>query len=286
MSGEVRDGRFTVRRMVREDLNRVYEWSIAEGWNIGKHDHDVFFVTDPDGFFIGELDGRPIGSVSGVAYDNNFGFIGLYIVRPEYRGKGYGITVFNEAMKYLGDRCIGLDAVVAQQDNYRRSGFKLAYRNIRFQWIAPNGLTVSDNLIPAQAVPFEQLSEYDSQHFPARRDAFVRQWIQEPEATALTAVSNGNISAFGMIRQFDRGYCIGPLFADTPDIAETMFLALCAQRPGEQVFLDVPQVNTDAVALAEKHGMTQVFETARMYTGSAPSLPLSTVFGITSFELG
>jgi hypothetical protein len=32
--------------------------------------------------------------------------------------------------------------------------------------------------------------------------------------------------------------------------------------------------------------MTAVFETARMYTGQAPALPLDRIFGVTSFELG
>ncbi len=32
--------------------------------------------------------------------------------------------------------------------------------------------------------------------------------------------------------------------------------------------------------------MTAMFETARMYTGTAPELPLDRMFGITSFELG
>jgi hypothetical protein len=36
------------------------------------------------------------------------------------------MVVFNEL-----ERTIGLDGVVDQQDNYRNSGFELAYRNIR-----------------------------------------------------------------------------------------------------------------------------------------------------------
>jgi hypothetical protein len=32
--------------------------------------------------------------------------------------------------------------------------------------------------------------------------------------------------------------------------------------------------------------MTVVFETARMYTGEAPRLPLDGIFGVTTFELG
>jgi len=32
--------------------------------------------------------------------------------------------------------------------------------------------------------------------------------------------------------------------------------------------------------------MVVVFETARMYTGAAPQLPLRRLFGVTTFELG
>jgi peptidoglycan/xylan/chitin deacetylase (PgdA/CDA1 family) len=41
-----------------------------------------------------------------------------------------------------------------------------------------------------------------------------------------------------------------------------------------------------ALALAQRHGMQPVYETARMYTGPDPDIDLQTVFGVTSFELG
>ena len=55
---------------------------------------------------------------------------------------------------------------------------------------------------------------------------------------------------------------------------------------GGEVFLDVPAVNREAVALAESLGLAPVFETARMYTGAIPPLRLERVFGVTTFELG
>jgi hypothetical protein len=38
--------------------------------------------------------------------------------------------MWNAAIAHAGPRVIGLDGVVAQQQNYARSGFKLAYANI------------------------------------------------------------------------------------------------------------------------------------------------------------
>lgn len=65
-----------------------------------------------------------------------------------------------------------------------------------------------------------------------------------------------------------------------------LFDSLTTPVCGETVFLDVPEPNTAAVALAEKYRMEPVFSTLRMYTRKAPDLPLNKIFGVTSFELG
>ncbi len=58
-----------------------------------------------------------------------------------------------------------------------------------------------------------------------------------------------------------------------------------AAGPGD-IYLDVPEPNTAAVALAEELGLTPVSETARMYRGPAPRICLNHVFGVTTLELG
>ena len=65
-----------------------------------------------------------------------------------------------------------------------------------------------------------------------------------------------------------------------------MLAALLAEAGGREIFLDVPSVNRDAVALAQALGLSPVFETARMYTGPIPPLKVQRVFGVTTFELG
>jgi hypothetical protein len=96
----------------------------------------------------------------------------------------------------------------------------------------------------------------------------------------------GELAGYGVIRRCREGFKIGPLFADGPDWAAALFHALIAQVSGQVFYLDVPEVNKAAIALAEGHGMTRVFETARMYTQTPPALPLDRIFGVTTFELG
>ena len=95
------------------------------------------------------------------------------------------------------------------------------------------------------------------------------------------------LHGFGAIRPCLRGWKIGPLFADAPTTAARLFTQLTAGLPaGSTFYLDVPEANPAALALAQAHSLQRVFETVRMYKGPAPALPLHRIFGNTSFELG
>lgn len=91
---------------------------------------------------------------------------------------------------------------------------------------------------------------------------------------------------YGLLRPCRLGFKIGPLFADTPEIADELYRSLASHATGSLVFLDLPVCNKEALALAERYGMTRVFETERIYRGAPPVLPLDQIYGITSFELG
>ncbi|MDQ7978280.1 GNAT family N-acetyltransferase [Paraburkholderia sp. SARCC-3016] len=279
---------FTVRPMRPDEVELAIHWAQREGWNPGLHDATCFQAADPDGFFIGTLRGEPVGSISAVRYGGHFGFIGLYIVRPEFRGKGFGYRIWQHAMTYLAGRNIGLDGVVEQQDNYRKSGFQLAHRNVRFQGIArPRRARMPSVAIKElRGLPFAQLMPYDLSHFPASRERFLANWIVQPDSIALAAMHDRDIRGYGVLRKCCNGHKIGPLFADDATTAQALLDALISHREGETFVLDVPEPNTEAIALAREYGMASVFETARMYTKAAPAIALAHVFGITTFELG
>ena len=280
-----RDG-FAVRTMRRREVEVAVDWAAQEGWNPGNHDAEAFYAADPEGFFIAELDGEPIGSVSVVNYSATFAFAGLYILKPEYRNRGYGSRLFAAGMAHAGDRNIGGDGVLAMQEKYRtRSGFTLAYRNIRFE--GAGGGNEPEGPVDIAGVPFEPLAAYDARHFPASRPRFLAAWVRQEGACGRAVLGeDGDVTGYGVVRRCRHGHKIGPLFADTPEIAGEIFLALSAQASSGPVYLDVPEPNAAAVALAQRQGMVPVFETARIYTKAVPDLPLDEVFGVTSFELG
>lgn len=276
-----------IQTMTEAQAAMAVDWADGEGWNPGLWDTGCFYWTDPHGFFIGLLDGKPVATISAVAYDNTFGFMGFYIVLPEYRGKGYGLQMWNAALEYLGDRTIGLDGVPEQQEKYRKAGFVFAHNNYRYEGRTALRDATYDHIIPLEKVNFRTLANYDHRFFPALRPVFLKHWIEQPEAGALGYWDGDTLRGCGVIRKCRFGWKIGPLYGETCDIAHELFHALVSvPTPGQPVFLDTPGSNPDAIRLAERHGMRYSFETARMYRGSAPDIPHSEWFGVTSFELG
>lgn len=278
---------YNIKEMSREELDIVIDWAAAEGWNPGLNDADCFYAADPQGFLIGLLNGEPIAAISAVQYGASFGFVGLYLVKPEYRGQGFGIQIWNAALARLEGRVVGLDGVVEQQANYQKSGFDISHRNVRYQGIT-DSLPVDDaEIVPLSSLPFDDIYSYDKCFFPDQRRAFLSHWIKQLDGVALGILQDHTLAGYGVLRSCRSGFKIGPLFADTPELAERLFRALCGMIPvGREFFLDIPATNAAAVTLAERHKMNVVFETSRMYKGKDPQLPLNRIFGITTFELG
>jgi hypothetical protein len=276
--------------MSRGDLDRAIAWAAAEGWNPGHDDADAFYAADPQGFLMGFLGDEPVACISVVAYGDAFGFLGLYICRPEFRGQGHGWALWQAGMARLGARTVGLDGVVAQQANYAKSGFVLAHRNVRYGGVASAHELADPRLVALHgdrpAGLAGALVTWDRQFFPGPREAFLRTWLKPPGRRTVAWVEGDTIRGYGCVRACETGHKIGPLFADTPEIADRLFAALTSRLHGQPIFLDVPEPNAEAVALATRHGLKPVFETARMYRGAAQALPLGRIYGITSFELG
>lgn len=268
-----------------DGLASMLEWAAREGWNPGLDDAEPFHATDPDGFLLARLDGEPVGCISVVRYPGDFGFLGFYIVVPGHRGHGHGLALWRAGLAHLDGCNVGLDGVVTQQANYRRSGFQLAHRNIRYGGTVAARPLDDPRVVPLERVPFAEVLAYDRSCFGFERRAFLERWIARPRVAA-GFVERGRLLGYGVIRACRQGFKIGPLFADRADAAEALFLALAAEARGSQLFLDPPEPNGEAVALARRHGLTPVFETARMYTRGDPGLPLSRIWGITTFELG
>ena len=273
--------------MRRPDIGRMIEWAAAEGWNPGVDDGECFAAADPKGLLVACLEGEPLGCISVIAYDDRFGFLGLYIVAKGFRGRGYGLRLWKAGLRHLGERSIGLDSVLAQQDTYRRSGFAAAHANVRYGGRVNVDPPSDASLIALADVPFDSILTFDRRVFPAPRERFLRCWLNPEKRRAYAVLREDEVVGYGVIRRSIDGCKVGPLFAMDEASADMLFQALAATVSGEATLaIDVPVPNAAGINLARRYGLDPSFETVRMYRREDPGLPLSWIYGITTLEQG
>lgn len=273
-----------IRTLAPSEVETLIDWAADEGWNPGERDAAAFRLADPDGFLGAFVDGEMVAGISAVSYGSAFGFIGLYICRPDMRGKGFGKTVWDAGMARLAGRTLGLDGVPEQQANYRAMGFVPAYRTFRYSGTIAAPANGSANIQPVSPGMLPSLEAFDRRFFPASRRAFLQGWSAAPHV-ALVCMDGETVLGYGVARRCREGAKIGPLFAADQESAEALLEEL-SRRCNCEIHIDVPETSGSFADTLLRHGMARGFETARMYRGPAPLLHSGGIFGITTLELG
>jgi ribosomal protein S18 acetylase RimI-like enzyme len=280
------------------ELNFVMGWAKKEGWNPGRHEATPLYRLDPHGYKLLLIDDEPIASLATVNYKNGVSFFGLYIVKPEYRGKGYGKILWDFSLDQLkGIPLIGLNGVLEQIPQYAKSGFHPWKLNTRFRgkphysFFKENKKAIENStILLSQGYSLNTLIDYDSKIFYCTREVFLKQWLNMPETKVLTATKNGEIKGYVVASRCVNGYKIAPLFADDEFIAEKLCHAIC-QIIGDnvEIQLDVTHNNPAAISLAHRIGLQEEFKTLRMYRGAIPQdheEKDKKTFGLTTLEIG
>lgn len=279
-------------------VETLIDWARGEGWSPGPMDGPCFHSADQDGFFGAFIGEKLVGGISAVRYGSRFGFIGLLIVHPDFRGKDIGLKLAKAAIEHLGDRVMGEDGVLDQEKNYHKIfGFESAHKQARYlgkasslQSFQSHGLDPTGEMVALTRIPGSVLNGFDSLYFPGPRATFLRNWIHAKGHKGVAYLQGHPVKSlmgYGVIRPSAMGHKIGPLFAKNPTIAQALLVQLTSDlKPEDPVIWDIPEPNRPAVRIAHEAGMETVFETVRMYKNGQVSIKPETVYGITSFELG
>lgn len=280
----------TFKKLDFSGLQTLVSWAAKEGWNPGLHDSKAFWATDPNGFYGYYYKNQLIGGGSIVSYDKNFGFMGFFIVLPEFRSKGIGRKLWYKRRDKLMSRLkpgstIGMDGVIDMQKFYAKGGFKISFRDERYE-VTGSSFNIDSNISLINNKDLHQIADYDQQYFGTSRINFLKSWLILPQSNAFKHMSNNYVTGYAVIRKANTGFKIGPLFAESYEIAENLFKACLNYASYEKVYIDIPVINKSAVELIKRFNAHYVFECARMYHGSPPEINTNNVYGITTFELG
>lgn len=278
------------QNLTQAQFGILVHWAALEGWNPGLKDAEIFYQTDPEGHIGYFLEDELIAGGSIVSYDGKFGFMGLFIVKPEFRGAGIGRKLWYHRRDLLlqrleKDAAIGMDGVTAMQAFYARGGFQLAFRDFRYE-LRGSHFTQNPSVFVYAKQDEWTVLDYDAKCFGVRRDKFMKAWLNQPSHWVFLYKKEQKLQGFAVLRKTLAGYKIGPLFADHDQAAKALLNACLNQSGTEAVYLDIPENQPKATELVNAYGGKPVFECARMYYGHPPKAKTEKIYGITSFELG
>ena len=267
------------------DLEMVLDWAADEGWNPGLDDARAIMAADPQGFFLKYVDGEPAAAISVVNHAPDFAFLGLYICRPDHRGAGHGIDVWNVGLKHAGARSVGLDGVPDQQPNYRKSGFAPAGKTVRWQGVV--SMPPAGPAHVADGDDLDRLLRADRRISGVDRPAFLRTWLEPlPDRYTVVLDNGADDPAFATIRACRTGFKIGPFAARSEADALALLAHVTRDTPDAPVFVDVPEQSEALTNLLQRLSFTPVFKTARMYLGQRPKVDEPDYYGVCTLELG
>ncbi|KAK9761369.1 hypothetical protein K7432_013781 [Basidiobolus ranarum] len=291
---------FVIKPATLEESKLIHEWGDREGWNSGVHDWKTMFYANSDGYLVGHLGNKPICCIAIFRYDNQVAFIGWYYVLKEHRGKGYGLTIFNYAMKLLEGYNIGLDGVKAQQGNYAKLGFSKSYDNDVYEGKVPDELSHTHNLQGLQFVPLNQIgadevSRFEYEHTGLLRLKWWKAWLNQPDLNSLALVDeNQRILAISTARlTYNKSYSISPLYATDIVYAEATLTEMLKMIKASSDDSDINfsmmlnSHNDQSKQFIEKFQLKFTISFGRMWTrGLPPNTEVVNIYAAGSPESG
>ncbi|KAK3732420.1 hypothetical protein QZH41_006418 [Actinostola sp. cb2023] len=202
-------------------------------------------------------------------YDESYCAFSSYLVEKEYRGKGYGMELFTTALKSVSPSqniaAYAVDDMLAKYNE--KFGFEDHWLLPRFDIHLPSALKALDSFPTSplyrvqtiDKVDPQALSDYDTVVFGYQRHTFLQKLIHTKGSHARVAINNEGVivgyTAARVAFNKEEGYRLGPLYADSLEIAMMLLKALLGEMQ-EEGWSSSPSVWVDMTRLKNRthHG--------------------------------
>jgi predicted GNAT family acetyltransferase len=202
-----------------------------------------------------------VGTVTTIIYEDRFAWIGMILVDPEFRKRGIGRALLQQAIEHLDSRgipCMRLDATPQGKPVYEKLGFVNEYEIERWRLKRQAAQTKSG----ATAPDLGKVLQLDREVFGADRSALLRALSESAPEFVQVLVGQAGVTGYSFGRHGSHSDDLGPWVANDESGAEQMLDTFLARSARMAIVVDCLKSNPWARGALEARG----FEFARPFT--------------------
>ena len=271
-----------------EEITSAVEYGQREeNWVLSPFEDQIFFAVAPRRCYYGKLGDKQISYIQTVTYgkDEEYCYIGAYLVYKEYRHHGYGKKMWDFACGALPENTlVSLSSVLQQEHTYIRSGFKTFWNEFTFTF---NALKIAQlpppseeciDIIQYEEAELSKLVEYDTNIFCYSREVYLKTVREISDCKGWVATDqDGKIVGYAIASRALE-WLIAPLIADNWSAAQSLLVQMSkflATQPVKFFRMSIPAINTTAMTFANEYSEVMNFESKRMFARGKPSQTLT-----------
>lgn len=210
--------------MRRSDFSFAIMLTDTMNWDLTEKDFTLMMALEPEGCFVALTDAKRVG-ITTTARFGKIGCIGNVIVDAQYRSKGIGVGLVEEAVRFLSEKSATTIALYAYQNTvefYEKMGFKADYHLIRFTGQGQRNQETANNVGAMTQRDLKQAINMDYVCMNWNRERLLRRKFAETTSLCYVARENGKLFGFVMADRYRQE--IGPLICRTDRDKEAISL--------------------------------------------------------------
>lgn len=245
-----------IRTLKEHELSLLFEYAKLEKWDTEESHTLALYKTHPNDFFIAHEDGKILGFIVAIKHSSAFGFISSFLVLKEFRGQGFGMQIFDFALKHLQGCQIALDSIVDKTELYEKAGFKGYFDVVTYSFV-----TGSVNL-PSSTL---QTIDFDENQTVYENNNYLNYMMQNKEVNYRAIKNSALVSSYAFTFKYRDGYKI---HIESTDINEaiTLFFRLTDEfEKKTKIYLQASKLSPLLLAMVEALHMNETSRFIRMY---------------------
>ena len=266
-------GPVALRELTRADIPLGMKLKEAAHWNQLSKDWEMLLAASQGGNYVALKNGIASGTATTVTYGNRFSWIGMVLVDASIRRSGIGKTLLLAAINYAKSKgTVRLDATPEGKKLYDTLGFIEEFRLTRYEAFSfmPKGELPRINCQKMKVSDLPKIFTKDAPIFGADRSIILRHLHKNKPDLAWVCKSKNKITGYCFGREGSNFTQIGPIIADSQEIAETLLLnALNANKNGNYI-IDSLDDQISFNAFIKSLGFQKQRPFIRMYLGRHP----------------